>query len=313
MTSNHWQAMFLLAAAFATAVTAAVLLLKEARMRDLEQRAVTAAAGMPTSGRAPNLDGISSLLRWIGARMMRATLFYSGKDLAALETMVAASGYNPRRVLPVVVGGKAVLTLLIPALATTWTYIAGVTATTRIEVIAASVPLALLAPEWILSVIRRPYASALSRGAIDALDLLIVTSEAGMGLESSIERVAQELRHANRPMATALDGLLDELRVLPDRREAFNNFARRTGVDGLQRLATMLAQSQQYGTPLGQALRTVSADLRRERLIKLEERAAKLPAKLVLPLILFIMPCLIIILVGSSFLQLFDFLGAMTQ
>ena len=75
-----------------------------------------------------------------------------------------------------------------------------------------------------------------------------------------------------------------------------------------------LDQRNSYGgTPLGQALRTVAAELRRDRMIKLEERAAKLPAKLVLPLILFIMPCLIIILVGSSFLRLFDVLAAMTQ
>jgi tight adherence protein C len=81
----------------------------------------------------------------------------------------------------------------------------------------------------------------------------------------------------------------------------------------MQRLATMLSQSLQYGTPLGQALRAVATALRRERTIKLEERAAKLPAKLVLPLILFIMPCLIIILVGSSFLRLFDVLKAVSQ
>ena len=99
----------------------------------------------------------------------------------------------------------------------------------------------------------------------------------------------------------------------PDRRLAFANFARRSGVDGMQRLATMLAQSMQYGTPLGQVLRAVADQLRQERMTKLEERAAKLPAKLVLPLILFIMPCLFIILVGSSFMRLYEVLPTLTH
>jgi len=311
---HQWMSLLLLGVAGVTALAASVLMLQEARQRDIESRVVAAVAGRIGDRQdRPRLAGIASVLHALGAWVMRGGKLYSGKDLVGLETMIASSGYNPRRMLPVVVGGKVLLTVLIPSIAAAWCYAADVTPTTRVEAIGASIPLALLAPEWILSAIRRPYASALSRGVIDALDLLIVCSEAGLGLESAIERVARELRFANRPTAMALDGLLDELRVLPDRREAFANFARRTGVDGMQRLATMLAQSQQYGTPLGQALRSVAADLRRDRLVKLEERAAKLPAKLVMPLILFIMPCLIIILVGSSFLRLFDFLGSMAR
>jgi tight adherence protein C len=314
MMPDQWLSILLLAAASVTAMVASVLLLREARQRDFEGRVIAAASGRVADQQDHRrLTVIAAMLHAVGAWVMRGGKLYSSKDLVGLETMIAVSGYNPRRVLPVVVGGKVMLTILIPAIAAAWCYIANVTPKTRIEVIGAAIPLALLAPEWILSAIRRPYANALSRGVIDALDLLIVCSEAGLGLESAIERVARELRFANRPTAMALDGLLDELRVLPDRRDAFANFARRTGVDGMQRLATMLAQSQQYGTPLGQALRSVAADLRRDRLVAMEARAAKLPAKLVMPLILFVMPCLIIILVGSAFLRLFDFLGSMAH
>jgi tight adherence protein C len=201
--------------------------------------------------------------------------------------------------------------ILIPAAAGFYCYFAAPAALVGLIIVTIAVPVGILGPDWILKLLRRPYAAALQRGVVDALDLLVVCSEAGLGLESALERVTKEMQHSNRPTANALVGLLDEIRVLPDRREAFLKFAQRSGVEGMQRLATMLSQSQQYGTPLGQALRNVADELRRDRMIKLEERAAKLPAKLVLPLILFILPCLTIVLVGSSILRLLDVLAIM--
>ena len=136
--------------------------------------------------------------------------------------------------------------------------------------------------------------------------MLVVCSEAGMGLESALERVAQEMRRSNVPMARVLDGLLDDLRVLPNRREAFANLAARSSHDGLRRFGTMVNQSMQYGTPLGSVLRHVADELRRERLTKLEERAHKLGAKLLIPMVIFLLPCMGIILGASSFLRLID-------
>jgi tight adherence protein C len=99
-----------------------------------------------------------------------------------------------------------------------------------------------------------------------------------------------------------LYGLLDDLRILPNRIEAFEKLASTS--DGLRRFGTMVSQSLQYGTPLSQALRTIAADLRRERITKLEERAHKLGAKLILPMVLFLFPAMFVILGASSFLHL---------
>src|SRR5262249_43058143 len=148
------------------------------------------------------------------------------------------------------------------------------------------------------------YLAALRRGVPDALDLLVVCTEAGMALESALEHVSSEIRHSNPVIAVALTKLLDEMRVLPDRREAFRNFAEWSGVEGARRVATMMGQALQYGTPLSQALRTVALDLRRERMIALEAKAARLPVLLVMPLTLFIMPSLFIVLVGPALLRL---------
>jgi tight adherence protein C len=110
-----------------------------------------------------------------------------------------------------------------------------------------------------------------------------------------------------------LSQLLDELLVLPDRREAFTNFGRRSGVEGIRRLATMLGQTLQYGTPLAEALRAVSGDLRRERMVALEARCVKLPAMLVMPLLVFIMPALFIVLGASPVIRVLDSLHNMTH
>jgi tight adherence protein C len=139
-------------------------------------------------------------------------------------------------------------------------------------------------------------------GTPDTIDLLVVCSEAGMGLESALERVAQEMNETNPAMARVLHGLLDDLRILPNRAGAFEKLGSIS--EGLRRFGTMISQSLQYGTPLSQALRNIAADLRRERLTKLEERAHKLGAKLTIPMVLFLLPAMFVILGGSPFLHL---------
>jgi tight adherence protein C len=134
------------------------------------------------------------------------------------------------------------------------------------------------------------------------IDLLVVCSEAGMGLESALERVAEEMNQTNPALARVLRGLLDDLRILPNRSEAFERLASTS--DGLRRFGTMVAQSLSYGTPLGKALRSIAVDLRRERITKVEERAHKLGAKLTIPMVLFLLPAMFVILGASPFLHL---------
>jgi tight adherence protein C len=238
------------------------------------------------------------------------TRFYSERDILALEGMISASGFQTNAVLPVVLGIKVVMAIGVPLAALLYGRLTYATGTNLLLLVFLSVPLGLMAPEWGLTLLRRPYLAALRRGVPDALDLLVVCSEAGMGLESALEHVSQEIQHSNPAISVALAKLLDELRVLPDRRDAFRNFAERTGVEGARRVATMLGQSMQYGTPLSQALRVVATDLRRERMIALEAKAVRLPVLLVLPLILFIMPSLFVVLAGPAVLRLMDSLHA---
>jgi tight adherence protein C len=295
---------------------AAVLLIREGSASKLDRRIdelLSAPAGAAQMGAGPTgqaaplpLGWLGQLLRQLGERLGGATRFYSEQDIGALESAITAAGLNATRLLPMVLGTKALLAVLIPAAAIIYGLAAGLRGTTDFILLAVSLPLGLLGPDWALYFVRRPYLAALRRGLPDALDLLVVCTEAGMGLESALGHVATEIAAANPAIAVALSTLLDELRVLPDRREAFANFGRRSGVETIRRLATMLGQTLNYGTPLGDALRAVSADLRRDRMLALEAKCARLPALLVLPLMLFIMPALFIVLAGGPVIQLLD-------
>jgi tight adherence protein C len=309
VTDYHALITALLAAAAVLMAGGAMLFaLRGMEARSLERRVLSAAnVTAPQDLEAAESLGLGQrLLRWVGETIRGRTRFYSERDLLALEGMLAAGGFNPRKVLPVVLGAKAVLAVAVPASVLLYGRLADATGSREFLMICIAIPLGLLGPEWLLTFLRRPYLTALRTGVPDALDLLVVCSEAGMGLESALERVSLEMRHSNPAIAGALGKLLDEMRILPDRRDAFRNFADRTGVEGARRVATMLGQSIQYGTPLSQALRTVAIDLRRERILALEAKAVRLPALLVLPLVVFIMPSLFIVLTGPAVLRLLD-------
>ena len=130
-----------------------------------------------------------------------------------------------------------------------------------------------------------------------------------MGLEAGIERVTHEMQRSNPAVSGVLSGLLDDLRMLPDRRDAFNNLSNRSTCEGLRRFGTMLNQSLQYGTPLGEALRAIAGELRRDRITRLEARAHQLGAKLTIPMVIFMLPAMFVILGGGPGLDLMHSLG----
>jgi tight adherence protein C len=284
----------------------AIVLLREAKSRDIGAGVVSAVYGESQS--AP-LAGVTKYLYALGERVRG---YYSAQNIEYLRNLIQAAGYNPHRVLPILLGVKVAVMILLPLIAVALASFFAGSIQMRLAIVGIGVIVGVLGPELALSFMRRKFATQLQRGTPDALDLLVVCSEAGMGLESALERVSEEMITSNPAMARVLTNLLDDLRVLPDRREAFTNLGNRTGVDGLRRFGTMLGQSLYYGTPLGQALRAVATELRRDRMNKLEEQAVKLPAMLIFPLIFFIMPSLYIVLLGPSFMRLYDSLKFFT-
>nr|WP_282572042.1 type II secretion system F family protein [Roseomonas acroporae] len=167
----------------------------------------------------------------------------------------------------------------------------------------------LLAPDLVLRSVRTRHRKAVAKGLPDALDLLVICAEAGLPLEAAVERVAGEMEQASPAIAAELSLTAIELRILSDRRTALVNMGERTGLEALRRLGGTLAQTLQYGTPLSQALRVLAAELRHEALMVFEARAARLPALLTLPTIIFILPCLFLVVGGPAMLRVLDLFG----
>lgn len=161
----------------------------------------------------------------------------------------------------------------------------------------------LVAPDMVIQRRRKAYLGKIDRGLSDALDLLVICAQAGLSLEPAMARVSLELRLVHPEMCLELEITVRELEIMSDSAQALANMGKRTGLESLIRLTSTLTQTMQYGTPLTDSLRTLSNEMRTASLTKFEERAARLPVLLTMPMILFILPCVFMIVGGPAAIQ----------
>jgi tight adherence protein C len=145
--------------------------------------------------------------------------------------------------------------------------------------------------------------ASIMRAFPDALDLLLICVESGMSIESAFTKVAAEIGQQSVELAEELGLTTAELSYLPERRVAFENLATRCGHSGVKAIAAALNQAEKYGTPLGQALRVTAQENREARMSEAEKKAAALPAKLTVPMILFFLPCLFVVILGPAIIR----------
>lgn len=145
---------------------------------------------------------------------------------------------------------------------------------------------------------------AIRRSWPEALDLLLITVESGMGIEAAFRKVAEEIGNQSAEIAEEITLTTAELSYLQDRRQAYENLGQRTGVDSVRSVATTLIQAEKYGTPLGQALRVMAQEIRDMRMSEAEKKAAALPPKLTVPMILFFLPVLFAIIITPAAIQI---------
>lgn len=252
-----------------------------------------------------------ALVRCLGNAFRNRVL--SSRDARELERTLASAGFEPSKAMPIFMGAKAVCLCTIPGFAYACAVVLGYTFGTQIIASIMSLAIAMLVPNWAVALIRRPYQRALRIGIPDALDLLVVCVEAGLGLESALERVANEMKKSNQAVGMEFSVFSQELRIMPDRRVALANLSERTGQPALRRLAATISQTMRYGTPLSRGLRSLAEEMREERMIQFEERAGRLPVLLTLPMILFILPCLFIVIMGQPISQLAVVFSSMHQ
>lgn len=140
----------------------------------------------------------------------------------------------------------------------------------------------------------------------DALDLMLICVESGMSIEEAFRRVAEEIGSQSVPLAEELTLTTAELSYLGERRQAYENLTKRTGVDGIKNVMMALIQAERYGTPVGHAIRVMSDDIRDQRMQEAEKKAASLPPKLTVPMIVFFLPVLFFVIMGPAVMQVMD-------
>jgi tight adherence protein C len=173
----------------------------------------------------------------------------------------------------------------------------------------AAVLLGFYAPKIYLTNAAGKRAKQLQRALPDGLDLMVICAEAGLSLDATLARVSRELSNTWPELAEELGITAAELTFLPERRTAFENLNTRTDSDGIRGVVNTLTQTAKFGTPLAQSLRVLAAEMRQARMTRAEEKAARLPAMLTVPMIIFILPTLFIVLLGPAAINIMDTMG----
>lgn len=176
--------------------------------------------------------------------------------------------------------------------------------TTKIAIAVGFGGLGFYVPNLYVANMAQKRQESIMRGFPDALDLLLICVESGMSIEAAFGRVANEIGNQSVELAEELSLLTAELSYLPDRRQAYDNLAKRCGHPGVKAVCTALNQAERYGTPLGTALRVMALENRELRMQAAEEKAASLPAKLTVPMITFFLPGLFVVILGPAIIKI---------
>ena len=205
-----------------------------------------------------------------------------------------------RLVLPIVFGGLMLYLVYGTDMFATYSPIK------RYGIVAVTFILSYKAPDIFLKNKITKRSNLIRKGLPDALDLLVICAEAGLTVDAAFNRVARELGKAYPELGDEFTLTAIELGFLAERRQAFENLAMRVKLDALKGVVTTMVQTEKYGTPLASALRVLSAEFRNERMMRAEEKAARLPAIMTVPLILFILPVLFVVILGPAACSISD-------
>jgi len=226
-----------------------------------------------------------------------------GKSFYDLRLKLARAGYRSRDAIFVFLFFKLVAPIGTAAIAGFFVFVlrlGNLDIAPRMGIMVLAAGFGLMLPDILIRNASQKREDILRKAMPDALDLLVICAEAGLSLGASFDRVSNEVG-ANAPELAEEIGLTAvELNFLPDRAKALQGLADRVPLPGVMALVNTLLQTEKYGTPLAQALRVLSAEMREERIMKAEEKAARLPAVLTVPMIIFILPPLFVVLIGPA-------------
>ena len=241
--------------------------------------------------------------------LMRRLRHMQSSQLERIRDKLLAAGFRSREAIGVYAGVKLAGPFALAATAFLLVYglhVGHLPAAWQPLAPAAGALLGFIAPDLYLRNVAAKRRQALQKGLPDGLDLLVICAEAGLSLDAALNRVAGEVAISAPELADELALTGVELNFLPERRQALANLAKRVDLPAVRGVVNTLIQTERYGTPLAQSLRVLSAEFREQRMLRAEEKAARLPATLTVPMILFILPTLFIVLVGPAMLDVYD-------
>ncbi|HYC05622.1 MAG TPA: type II secretion system F family protein [Azospirillaceae bacterium] len=282
-----------------------------ARLKALDERRRSLRSALAAQSRRRERRAVAdtSLLGTLSRRFERAR----GTGDAALQLQLARAGYRSREALAKFRMARTVLPVGMAGYVALFAYgfdAWHLGAFKPLAVIAATLA-GLLLPRVFLVNQAQKRQAAIRKALPDGFDLLVICAEAGLSLDAALDRVARETGQSAPELSDEVALTALELSFLPDRSKALSGLAERVPLPGIRALVNTFAQTERYGTPLAQALRVLSAELRDERMMKAEEKAARLPAVMTVPMVVFILPPLFIVLIGPAILRTIDSLRGM--
>ena len=256
----------------------------------------------------PEPSTLVSFLNEVGSRVPS-----SEAEVATLKADLVRAGFRSDNALPVFYGVRIMVTLLMLVLCIMLEAKMPPNPVMKLGLMASGIGAGWVLPRFFLEkkVARRQ--ETLRLALPDALDLMVVSIEAGLGLDQAIQHVARELHGSHPELSDEMSLVTLEMRHGKRRSEALRNFAERTGEAEFRKLVAILVQNDRFGTSMGESLRTHSDFLRVRRRQEAEERAGKVGVKLVFPIFFFILPSMLIVAAGPGILQIFKYLFPMMK
>jgi tight adherence protein C len=251
---------------------------------------------------------IVTFLQQVGARMPA-----SDAEKATLKTKLIRAGFRSEHAAGVFFGSRVVTAVVLGLLCIAMTARMPANPALNIAMIGFGGMTGWVLPKMFLEKRAKKRQETLRLSLPDALDLLVVSVEAGLGLDMAIQHVARELQVSHPELSEELALVNLEMRAGKRRVDALRNLAERTGEDELRKLVAILVQSDRFGTSMGESLRTHSDFLRNRRRQEAEERAGKVGVKLVFPIFFFILPSMLVVAAGPGLLQIFKYLFPMMK
>ena len=261
------------------------------------------------TGSRPDSRSMRSRVVGLAARVVERLDLLRSTQASRIHEKLQQAGWRRPEAMVIFLFAKFTLPLVAGAVAVVGLYVLPVFALPDLAKPALALALVFVAfvvPNVVVTNTIARRRDQIAKAMPDALDLLVICAESGLHLDAALDYVSRETRRHVPELADEIRLTSVELGMLPDRRQALRNLAHRVPVPDMRNLANMLIQTERYGTPLSEAVRVLAAEMRTNRMTRAEEKAARLPAVLTVPMILFIMPALFIVLIGPGALSIID-------